>query len=180
VFTGLKRAFSAVVFGAFLVAAPAVLPGMAGEASAQVARPFDPSQLNQEVRSAAESGRESYVRAQMAAARARFSGPGTLSFVGSGGDRYDGDGFNGDIRNGYGVNSWSDGEHHGGQYVARPDNQADWRVGTGVYVFADGRRYEGQFAQNAFSGYGVMWMPDGAVADAGIWRDNQLVTPLAR
>lgn len=177
--TALKRALGAVTIGAFLVAAPALAPGAISEAAAQqVARPFDVAQLHQEVRIAAESGRENYVKANMAAARARFGGPGTLSFVGSGGDRYDGEGYNGDIRNGFGVNSWNDGEHHGGPYQGQGDH--DVRVGAGVYVFADGRRYEGQFSQNAFSGYGVMWNPDGTVQSAGIWRENQLQTPLSR
>lgn len=174
----LKRALGAAAVGAFLAASPVALPGSAGEAAAQVTRPYDTTQLNEDVRIAADSGRENYVKANMAAARARFGGPGTLSFVGSGGDRYDGEGYNGDIRNGYGVNSWSDGEHHGGPYQGLGDR--DIRVGTGVYVFADGRRYEGAFEQNAFSGYGVMWNPDGTVQSAGIWRENQLVTPLNR
>lgn len=172
----LKRALGAALIGAALVAAPAALPVRFGEAAAQMARPYDLAGLNIEVRRAVESARDNYVRAQMAAARARFGGPGTLSFVGSGGDRYDGEGFNGDIRHGYGVNSWNDGEHHGGAYQGAGDH--DLRVGTGVYVFVDGRRYEGQFERNAFSGYGVMWNPDGSIEAAGIWRDSQLATPL--
>jgi hypothetical protein len=176
VILSLKRALGAVAVGAFLAAAPVALP--VSEAAAQVARPYDTAQLNEDVRIAADSGRENYVKANMAAARARFGGPGTLSFVGSGGDRYDGEGYNGDIRNGLGVNSWNDGEHHGGPYRGQGDR--DIRVGTGVYVFADGRRYEGTFDQNAFSGYGVMWNPDGTVQASGIWRDNQLDTPLSR
>jgi hypothetical protein len=140
---------------------------------------YDYGQLHAEVRRAAENGRENYYRAQMAAARARFSGAGTLGFVGDGGDRYDGEGHSQYMRNGYGVNSWNDGEHHGGQYVVSSDGRSDLRVGYGVYVFADGSRYEGQFEANAFSGYGVMWSPTGAVQRAGIWRDNQLATPLS-
>jgi len=176
---GLKRAFGAVVFGAFLATAAAAAPVGAGEAAAQErAHPYDVTQLHPDVRRAAESARENYVKANMAAARARFGAPGTLSFVGSGGDRYDGEGYNGDIRNGFGVNSWNDGEHHGGPYQGQGDH--DIRIGTGVYVFVGGRRYEGEFADNDFSGFGVMWNPDGTIESAGIWRENQLVTPLSR
>lgn len=174
----LKRALSAVAVGAVLAIAPVAVFGGAGEAAAQVARPYDVAQLHQEVRIAAESGRENYIKANMAAARSHFNAAGTLSFVGSGGDRYDGEGYGGTIRHGYGVNSWSDGEHHGGPYQGLGDR--DIRIGTGVYVFADGRRYEGAFQENAFSGYGVMWNPDGTVQSAGVWQNNELVTPLSR
>jgi hypothetical protein len=160
-----------------VLAAPAA-HAQTDAAYAAVARPFDIARLHPEVRNAAEQGRESYFRAQRAAARARFDQPGTVNFVGTGGDRYDGEGFN-DVRHGYGVNSWNDGEHHGGPYEAAPDGTLDFRVGYGVYVFADGRRYEGQFERNAFSGYGVIWNSNGSVQSAGIFRENELAQALA-
>lgn len=90
----LKRAFAAVALGVVLLAAPATAPIGVDEAAAQAqAGAYDLAQLHPEVRRAAEQARYAYIRGQQAAARARFNGPGTIGRVGSGGDRYDGDGF---------------------------------------------------------------------------------------
>lgn len=182
-FKGLKRALGAAALGVLLAAAPAAAPNGIDEASAQTqAGAYDLAQLHPEVRRAAEQARHAYFRAQSAAARARFGQSGTIARVGNGGDRYDGDGFDaqrGFQRNGYGVNSWNDGEHHGGAYRSGTDDIGGLRVDYGVYVYVDGRRYEGQWQNNKHGGYGVLWDPNGNVASAGIWRDDQLVTPLA-
>ena len=183
-FNGLKRALGAAVIVVLLAAAPAVAPTGFGEAAAQTqAGAYDLAQLHPEVRRAAEQARGAYFRAQSAAARARFDQPGTIARVGNGGDRYDGDGFDdpnrGFQRNGYGVNSWNDGEHHGGAYRSGTDEIGGLRVDYGIYVYVDGRRYEGQWQNNKQGGYGVLWDPAGNVVSAGIWRDDQLVTPLA-
>jgi len=185
VFRDLKRAFGAAIFGVLIATAATLAPDGSGEAAAQT-QPgaYDLAQLNPQVRQAAEQARASYFRAQSAAARARFSAPGTIARVGNGGDRYDGDGFDdpqrGFQRNGYGVNSWDDGEHHGGAYRSGTDEVGGVRVDYGIYVFIDGRRYEGQWQNNKQSGYGVMWDAEGNVRFAGIWRDDQLATPLGQ
>lgn len=183
-FSGLKRALGAVALGVVLVAAPAAAPFGLSEASAQTqAGAYDLAQLHPEVRRAAEQARHAYIRAQTAAARARFNMPGTIGRVGNGGDRYDGDGFDdatrGFQRNGYGVNSWNDGEHHGGAYRTGTDTFGGMRVDYGVYVYVDGRRYEGQWQNNKQGGYGVLWDAQGNVISAGIWSEDRLITPLA-
>jgi len=182
----LKRALGAVALGFVLVAAPATAPIGVDEAAAQAqAGAYDLAQLHPEVRRAAEQARYAYVRAQQAAARARFNAPGTITFVGTGGDRYDGDGYNssnrGSQRNGYGVNSWDDGEHHGGAYRAGTDEMGGLRADYGVYVYVSGLRYEGEWrTNNKRSGYGVLWDAAGNVQASGIWNEDELITPLAR
>lgn len=181
-FAGLKRGVAAILLGVAFVAAPAASPVRGSEAAAQ-SQPgaYDLALLHPEVRRAVEQARAAYIRAQQAAVRARFNAPGTISRVGTGGDRYEGEGFDdptrGFQRNGYGVSSWDDGEHHGGAVRTGNDTVGGTRVDYGVYVHANGYRYEGHWQDNR-DGYGVLWDPQGNVAAQGLWRNDEVVTPL--
>jgi len=131
------------------------------------------------------------------------NGQGVLIFMDSNfsGDRYRGD-FANNAYNGYGVYHWGENPNNQpnqlrfeGQFVndaasgvgirtyrngeTRAGDVFEWRTnGYVVQRNADGWRYEGQMASGARHGYGVEWDPNGAVANAGVWQNNELITPM--
>lgn len=129
------------------------------------------------------------------------NGSGTLIFTDPNfvGDRYRGDFVNNGY-NGYGVYHWGENPNNGpaqlrfeGQFAndaasgvgvryyrngeTRSGEVVEWRTnGYVVQRLANGWRYEGQMAAGARQGYGVEWDPEGRVANAGVWQNNELVT----
>jgi uncharacterized caspase-like protein len=115
-------------------------------------------------------------------------------FVGTGGDRYEGEKRDGK-RNGYGVNVWPEGHRFEGEWRDDKINglgafffssgsrwEGEWkdgkRSGYGIFFYKDGRIYEGEARNDDWNGRGVMTYADGRV-EAGIWRDDKLVQPFA-
>jgi hypothetical protein len=118
------------------------------------------------------------------------------------GDVYAGQ-YRDDVRSGFGVYRWAENasnttgslRHEGefangrrngrGVYFSRSGDRfaGGWRdeaySGHGVYTFADGRRNEGAWADGRQNGSGVRWLPNGTVAEQGIYQNDTLVTRLS-
>jgi hypothetical protein len=158
-------------FGQFF-AVVVVAATMLAAAPASYAQSYDLQQIDPATRAAAEQARVAQMRAIAAASRAQGDGPGTVRFDAVEGDRYAGEGYTGDPtqRQGYGWNSWTDGEYYAGQF--RAGGRGGFKDGVGVYVFADGRVYEGQWLNDLRHGYGVQWEANGTVFHAGVWANG--------
>ena len=73
----------------------------------------------------------------------------------------------------FGVGYWRTGARYAGGY------RNGKRNGPGVFTYPDGKRFEGELVDGHFAGYGVMWNPQGTAAEAGVWADDKMTTPLA-
>lgn len=163
---------------------------------------FDLSQLNAQVRAAAERARSSQRSAQSAAARARAARDLATggSTAGYSVESYDNGDYYGQYttdRMGVGVyvyrgatinsryeGEWASSQHGYGIIYQRNGDRYEgrWsrarRSEAGVQFFADGQRYEGDFVDNNRHGYGVQWGSDGRVAQAGLWTDGAFTQSL--
>ena len=87
--------------------------------------------------------------------------------------QYEGEYVN-DKAEGVGVMHFRDGSRHAG------GERDDLKHGPGVLHFATGFRYEGEFQRDKYNGHGVLWDPRGRAYEAGVWKENEITTPLGR
>lgn len=78
----------------------------------------------------------------------------------------------GNIRHGFGVCFWENGDRYEGSWA---DDKTD---GCGVYVQGDGARYDGQFFQHKMHGFGICTYADGDRCE-GQWRAGEFSQPCA-
>ena len=78
----------------------------------------------------------------------------------------------GNIRHGFGVCFWENGDRYEGSWA---DDKTD---GCGVYVQGDGARYDGQFFQHKMHGFGICTYADGDRCE-GQWRAGEFYQPCA-
>jgi len=97
-------------------------------------------------------------------------GSGTLTIPG--GATYSGD-FRNDKRNGQGVYTYPNGATYTGSH------RNDKRDGFGVWRHPMGKQYIGQFSEGERTGLGIAYDSDGAIAQSGKWRNNELIKPMA-
>ena len=63
-----------------------------------------------------------------------------------------------------------------GNYVGEFRNGKE--SGQGTYTFRNGKRYVGEWRDGKFNGQGTLYLPDGTIAQSGLWADNKLAGSL--